>query len=143
MRKPKKAKPEASLKRIEKDKILAKNNFFMYCLLKLIRSYIQMCERCITPTYNHIFIVCTEKRLRNLASNHRFIRLGSYFANSASCGNGSTFNFLKIPIHLHYSLNHVCMHVVNSDESFRQIHYKLTVLTPAGTPAGKTSFCNY
>ena len=51
----------------------------MYCLLKLIRSYSQMCKRCITPTYNHIFIVCIEKLLRNLASIHRFNQIKVIF----------------------------------------------------------------
>ena len=38
-----------------------------------------------------------------------------------------SFNFLEIPTHLHFSLNYVCMHVVNGDGSFCQIHSKLTV----------------
>ena len=64
--------------------------------------------------------------------------MGVIVANSASCESGTSSNFLKIPTHLHFSLNYVCMHVVNGDESFRQIHSKLTVLTSASSTAGKT-----
>ena len=45
--------------------------------------------------------------------------------------NTTAFNFFQIPTHLHFSLNYVCMRVVNVDGSFRQIQFKLTVLNPA------------
>ena len=89
-----------------------------------------MCKRCITPSYDSLFaqkgthLLAFEK----FSLQSKVYQIGVIFSNSASCENGTSFNFLKIPTHLHFSLNYVCMHVVNGDGSFRQIHSKLTVL---------------
>ena len=137
---------------------MAQNIFPRSCLLKLIRSYVHLCKRCITPSYDslvaqkleshitHVFFYSLQLQkiaLRNLASNQSLSDWGHIFAHSASCENGTSFNVFKIPTHVHFSLNHICMHVVNGDGSFRQIHSKSTVLDPASTPAGTTPSCYY
>ena len=110
-----------------------------------------MCRRGITPSSNSLFAQKFESHITHVfvyslheiafekfSLQSKVYRIGSYFANSASCENGISFNFLEIPTHLRFSLNYFWMHVVNNDGSFRQILAELTVLTPASYPTGKT-----
>ena len=69
-------------------------NIFSMQLFTLIRSYVQMCKRCITPSYDSLFAQKLESHIthvfvyslqlqeiafKKFSLQSRFIRLGSYF----------------------------------------------------------------
>ena len=99
------------LERARKNEFWPKILFPCSCLLKLVRSYVQMCKRYITPLYNflseffrtHVFVYgLHEIALGNKASNQRLSDWGHILPTQHPVRVPLLFNFLKIPTHLIY-----------------------------------------
>ena len=127
----------------------------MLWFFTLIRSYVQMCKRCITFSYDSLFAQKLESRithvfhyslqLQEIAFRKFSLQLMffTFLPTQHPVRMALLLTFLKIPTHLRFSLNYVCMHVVNGDGSFRQIHSNLTAVASASTPPGNPPSCYY